>query len=110
MSLRDAARKVVQSLESRPGLFYEVLLIVRDEYEVAGPWEDSADGRESERRDTRGGTLAVVSYMAVNDRYDWGVSFSGGVGTVDEHGSCDSLDEAKVEADGVLRGCGYLLA
>jgi len=107
MSLRDAARKVVQSLESKPGLFYEVLRIVRDEFEVLGPWEDSPDGRESSRYDIDGGSLSVISYQVSADRYDWQVVVGG---LCLKAGSCNSLDEAKVAVDRELRDLGYLLS
>ena len=106
MSLRDAARKVVQSLEEKPGLFYEVLRIIRDEYEVLSAWEDSPDGRESTRYDIGGGSLTVISYQASADRYDWQIVVGG---ACLKAGSCDSLSEAKVEVDRELRDLGYLL-
>lgn len=110
--MREAARKVVQSLESKPGLFYEVMRIVRDEYEVMGPWVDSPDGRESERHDVRDLPVAKVTYQASADRYDWAIqSFEPMSGTtVDESGSSISLAEAKAAADGILQDMGYLLA
>lgn len=104
-SLVDAARKVIRSLESKPGLFYEVLRIVRDEYEVSSAWQDSPDGRESNRYDTGGKPIGSVTYRATGDRYDWQVL----IFTPHMGGSCASIAEAKVVVDDYLRESGYLL-
>jgi hypothetical protein len=97
--MADKARQVVQQLSSKPGLFYEVLRIVADEYEVASPWVELSSGswiRQSVGRET---IATVVPLM--NGKY-----------RATSEGQNDdgaTLDGAKALADQRLRDAGWML-
>ena len=94
------AREVIDRLEGRPGLFYEILRVVAAEYEVVGPWVRETGGWA--RRDPRGELIAGVTPSPSDVAWDWEVR--DGPGGVEAES-----EDAKAAADRVLRESGCLL-
>ena len=101
MGLEDQARRVVASLEERPGLFYEILRIVAEEYEVVGPWVEEDLGWA--RRGVRGGLIVCATPAGGSSDWSWEIEDGPG-------GRSATVGEAKAAADEVLKESGCLLA
>lgn len=112
MSLEAQARKVLESLESKPDLFFELLRIVHDEGHdlLAGPWtpqENAATGDfYYQRFSPQGDTLLIVS-RDENDATLW--YWQVVIGDNDSlEGTLPSLQEARDAADTALRDLGWV--
>lgn len=104
-ALEQQARKILASLVAKPGLMYEILSIVADEYDVASPWFEleSSKGIYFERRDPEQESIAMVAPIPGNDdKWQWQVK-NGASGRTDDHTT------AFVAADQELRRLGWLL-
>ena len=106
--LEDQARKIIGSLETKPGLLFEILRIVGDEYMVLGPWvatEDKNGDFYYERRTADGESMGMVARVP-NDPHKWQWQAKGGKSgnTLTGQGGAQQL------TDGQLRDLGWVLA
>ena len=101
------ARQVVNSLADRPGLMFEVLRIVADEYDVAGPWENH--NVLHLRKGPTGETLAKVFPEDSKGNWRWQFLPDDLTGA-QETGVEASVDLAKTELELRLREGGWVLA
>jgi len=102
MPIEAKARKIIQSLEAKPALFYEILRIVADEFVIVGPWEHDG-GQSWVRRDPSGESIAIVEPFAGKGP-DWAWRIS----TDTAHGF-PSADGAKDAVDTLMVKLGYVL-
>jgi hypothetical protein len=106
----EQARKIIGSLESKPGLLFEILRIVTDEgYSmILGPWvpiEDKKSGEfYYERRNVEGESIGMAARVP-NDPHKWQWQTQGGKSgnTLTGTGGAQQL------CDGELRNLGWVL-
>jgi len=102
-ALEQKARQVVDSLADRPGLMFEILRLVADEYEVVGPWETSG---QSHVRFTVNRMVIAEVLLTPPSANPGGWQWQTTDGTA---GSEATAQEAMDAADAVLHGQGVLL-
>lgn len=67
--LRQQARQVLQSLEAKPGLFFEILRLVEEEFLVAGPWVETDPETAWTRYTATGDMIGRVSLFPGGTAY-----------------------------------------
>jgi len=102
MSFNDKARTIIAKLAAHPGLFYEVLAIAKDEYEVLGPWFEAPHGLNWTRDTPESHTIANIERDVVGK---WTCNIVG-----EDPKVFDDLTKAITHADAKLTELGFLLA
>jgi hypothetical protein len=99
--IEKKARDILSALEKRPPLFFEVIRIIRDEYEVAGPWVEIVPDQMWQRNNEQGKPIACC-LLRTDGNFDWQGSHVSGQAATSQEGMA--------EADSVLRELGFLLS
>lgn len=103
-------RQIVASLGKRPALLYDVMLILLDEYEVLGPWQEGFQQTWC-RKDIKGQTVAsVIPKDGPNGTWSWAYYDSRGYVLAHSQEDLGDMVEAMRQADEYLQGGGFLLA
>lgn len=95
------AREVISKLVGKPELFYAVLRIVADEYEVLSPWSRPGGSSGTSVRLDLAGAAAATVYQSGTTEWAWQ--------TFSENGTAVTEQGAQGMADQVLRSAGFLL-
>jgi len=102
MSTESQAKDVLEALEKKPGLLYEIYLALKERYDVATPWalEDDFIGRFN-AADLLGEAVAIAEK---NEKTGAWIGEALGV----QHEAA-TKKEAMAWADGILREEGWVL-
>jgi hypothetical protein len=104
MTIEAKARKIIQSLEAKPALFYEILRLVEDEFVIVGPWEHDG-GMSWMRHSADRERLAVVEPFGGGSGAEWVWRMA-----AETKRGFLNADKAKDAVDAHMKKLGYILA